>query len=243
MFQKPCFGFAPVDDPPAAVPFRGWFCHKVSPEGAREAWSKFCSGLVCPTPDVMARHGAVAIDCSKETFQQMRHISFSSNRTKVTEGDIVEITWDCPGATNVTVGIDNGFKSSTTPVEATGCKKYRLNRSDGKTKLTLTADVDGRPIVKTLTIKVNKPKVEEAKVDDGFTKYKRLDHNNIKDKWRDIRTKFGYAWHSMGEKKQLAWRTLGLLLATMVLSMIWPKFLTFGLMVAVLYLCWVVFRR
>ena len=54
-------------------------------------------------------------------------IDLSVDKTKVTEGDVVEMTWSCFAAEKVQLILDNGYKSSTIDVEPSGSKKFRLN--------------------------------------------------------------------------------------------------------------------
>ena len=68
-------------------------------------------------------------------------MTFTTDRTTVTEGEIVEVRWDCPGAESVDLTIDNGYKTSVIPLEIGGSKRFRLHRSKGRTRLiTLVTD-------------------------------------------------------------------------------------------------------
>lgn len=68
------------------------------------------------------------------------------SRNKVTEGDIVEVKWASGRAKAVSgtvLTVDNGFRKASVPVGSSGVKKFRLNRSDGQTVISVTAVEDG----------------------------------------------------------------------------------------------------
>ena len=64
-------------------------------------------------------------------------MTFNIDRRTVTEGDVVELTWQCDGAESVTLTIDNGYRQTDIPLEISGTKRFRLNRSKGRTHLTI----------------------------------------------------------------------------------------------------------
>ena len=84
-----------------------------------------------------------------------KRMTFDVDRTSVTEGDIVEIKWDCTGADRVELKIDNGFKATVLLLDIVGSKRFRLHRSKGRTSLTITAWKDGKHGSKTLKIKMS----------------------------------------------------------------------------------------
>ena len=83
-----------------------------------------------------------------------KRMTFDVDRTTVTEGDVVEVRWDCSGADRVELKIDNGYKASVLPLDITGTKRFRLNRSKGRTRLTITAHVGGKKYSKTLKVRI-----------------------------------------------------------------------------------------
>jgi hypothetical protein len=173
-------------------------------------------------------------------------MNFTIDKDKVTEGDIVELKWDCPGSTMTSIAIDNGYKSATSSVEASGSKRIKLNRSKGRTKFTLTAEIDGKKVVDKLSVRVKKAKAEkvhEAKPDGGYDKYTRLDHNNLKDKFRDFRTKARYAWQRQSEKNRFAIIVLAALTLIMVMSSFAPKFIYFGLLMLAIYVLFSIYKK
>ena len=70
-------------------------------------------------------------------------MSFSIDRNKVTEGEIIEVSWAERDADTVTLTLDNGTNRSTITVDKEGTKKFRLNRV-GKTTVTLDTTIKGK---------------------------------------------------------------------------------------------------
>jgi|SRR5574344_342376 hypothetical protein len=172
---------------------------------------------------------------------------FTVNKTRVTEGDVVEIKWKCPKAQNVKLTIDNGFRSSSADVEVEGAKKFKINRSNGQTVISLDALIDGKKINRNLFIKVKQPKV---KVDDGFDSYKRLDNdrfknfiNSIKSKFKSFQYKFKLFWSSLPPQKKQAYILLMIIFGIMIISSFYPRIIFFGMTALSLYLLWTLMKR
>lgn len=171
---------------------------------------------------------------------------FTIDKDKVTEGDIVELKWDRTGSTSTSITIDNGYKSVTSAVESCGSKRIRLNRSKGRTKFILTAEIDGKTKVDKLSVRVKKVKAEKAKAsnpDSGYAKYTRLDNNNFKDKIRDLRTNLRFAWQRQSEKNRFAIVVLSLLALILIITSLAPKFIFFGLTVLALYILISIYKK
>ena len=80
---------------------------------------------------------------------------FEIDKRTVTEGDVVQLNWQCLGAEKAELIIDNGFRTSIIPVETVGTKRFRLNRSKGRTQLTMAVDIDGKTFRKRISVWVN----------------------------------------------------------------------------------------
>ena len=93
-------------------------------------------------------------------------MTFNIDRRTVTEGDVVELTWQCDGAESVTLTIDNGYRSTDIPLEISGTKRFRLNRSKGRTHLTIAVTMAGKVYRKKIDVRVKKmPTVRAETVD------------------------------------------------------------------------------
>lgn len=174
----------------------------------------------------------------------MEKMTFTTDRTTVTEGEIVEVRWDCPGAEAVDLSIDNGYKTSVLPLETSGSKRFRLNRSKGRTRLVLTAHVDGKGFSKAIKVKVKEIPVTRAETVDqrgnamGWAK--RVWNQP---KWQALLTRYRQGRQAMPKEKKLASNVLLLLGAVLLLGAIFPILLPVGIFALACYLLWVVMKR
>lgn len=175
-------------------------------------------------------------------------MDFNVDKTRVSEGDIVEVKWKCPKAESVKITINNGFKSATAEVEKEGSKKYKLNRSNGHTTITLDAVEKGKPVKKELKIKVRQPKPEKPKKEKvyeakPYDQYKRMDHKPIKEKWDAFRTRLKYFWQSLPPQKKQAYILLLIIFVVMIVSSFYPRIIFYGMSALALYLLWTLMKR
>ncbi len=164
-----------------------------------------------------------------------KNMTFEVDRTTVTEGDIVEIKWDCTGADRVELTIDNGYKATVLPLDISGTKRFRLNRSKGRTALTITAWKGEQHGSKTLKVKVVEIPTTHAETVDS------QEHTmNASQQW----------WQKMKQRTQMlppekrtAMRAASILAATLLLAMLSPRLLLLGLIALLGYLLYVVWKR
>lgn len=176
------------------------------------------------------------------------NIVFTANTDTVTEGDVIDIQWNCSPAESVRLTIDNGFKSSTIDIENSGSKRFRLNRSKGKTKLTITAVNEGKEYSKTLKIKVKEMEVINAETvsDNQNSFFNNFRHNNggkFSNWWRSTKMKLLYTWMALPPNKKIAYIILNFLMLLLIIAMIFPKFLMFGLILIIIYLLYVLMKK
>jgi len=173
-------------------------------------------------------------------------MTFDIDRRTVTEGDVVEVNWQCVEAESVQLTIDNGFRSTDIPLETSGSKRFRLNRSKGKTHLTITVVIGGKSYHKRIDVRVKKmPTVRAETVDQqgkrlGWLRQwwqKRLTN------WHDFRARMRQGMQALPERKQLAAKLLAIMGVILILSAIWPRMYSFGMMIMVAYLAYVMFKR
>ena len=160
-------------------------------------------------------------------------MTFDIDRTTVTEGDIVEVCWDCTGADRVELKIDNGYKASVLNLDITGSKRFRLNRSKGRTALTITTWKEGKHGSKTLKVRVKElPTTQPETIDSqGRTM------GPLRQWWNQMQPR----WKNLPADKRMAARVMLILAATLLVSTLLPVFLLFGtagLMVYLLYVLW-----
>lgn len=164
-----------------------------------------------------------------------KNMTFDIDRTVVNEGDIVEVRWDCSGAERVELKIDNGYKASVIPLDISGSKRFRLNRSKGRTALTITAWKDGDHGSKTLKVRVKEmPTTQTETVDD-----KGKTVSELKQKWQQTRQRI----QMLPPDKRLATRMALILCASFLLTLISPRLLMLGLGVLMVYLIYVIWKK
>ncbi len=171
------------------------------------------------------------------------NINLSVDKTVVTEGDVVEMSWACSPADAVKLTLDNGFKSNSISVEASGSKKFRLNRSKGKTYLVIEAVLDGKSYYKSVKVRVKKLKAVKADKVYDYTGVKGAKKNGFKTTWYNFKSRIHTVWNYLPAKKQVAYITLSAICLVMILSIFWPPFMSIGMLLLVVYLLFVIIRR
>lgn len=171
---------------------------------------------------------------------------FDIDRSSVTEGEVVEIRWQCHGAEKVQLTIDNGLLATNIPLETSGSKRFRLNRSKGRTRLTICVTLNGKEYKKTHRVRVKKMPVLRAETLD----HKGRPQNALRQwwqgvvtKWHNFRAKNKYRMQQLPESKQVAVKGLGILGLAMLLSAIWPQLYSVGMLLTAIYLSVVLLRR
>ena len=173
-------------------------------------------------------------------------MTFTADRHKVNEGEIVEINWSCDGADTVQLTIDNGLRSSSIPLPSEGSKRFRLNRSKGRTRLTIAVTIDGKKYQKSLRVRVKKmPTVRAETVDDRGHRQGALKQwwQKVLTNWHNYRQRLKLNMQALPERKQMAVKLLAIIAVVLLLSAIWPPIYNVGLVILSIYLIVVMFRR
>lgn len=171
-------------------------------------------------------------------------MTFTTDRKTVTEGEIVEVRWECPGAERVELTIDNGYKTSVIPLELSGSKRFRLHRSKGRTRLVLTAYVDGKGSSKVIQVKVKEMPVTKAEtVDHQGRTMSRLRQWLNMPKWQTFWRNYKMSRQALPKEKRLASRMLLMLGGAMLLGTFAPALLGVGMMAIAIYLIWMIYKR
>lgn len=169
-------------------------------------------------------------------------MKLSVDKKNVTEGDVVEVKWDCPKAESLKITINNGFKAATAEVENKGSKKYKLNRSNGQTVISIEGVENGKTVKKEILIKVKAPKVKKEN-SKKYDQYQRLDRKPIKEKIDALKSKFKYFWQSLPPQKKQAYILLSIIFGIMIISTFYPKIILFGMSILAIYLLWTLMKR
>ena len=171
---------------------------------------------------------------------------FDIDRRTVTEGDVVEVKWQCAEAESVQLTIDNGYRSTNIPLETSGSKRFRLNRSKGRTHLTIAVTIGGKTYRKKIAVRVKKmPTMKAETVDHRGRKVSAIGGwwQRVMTKWHDSRSKLHLAMQVLPERKQMAVKVMAIMGVGLIVSAIWP--ILYGLvpMLVAGYLIYVLIRR
>lgn len=176
----------------------------------------------------------------------MDKMDFSVDKQEVTEGDIVQVTWQCNSADRVELTLDNGHRTSVIPLELAGSKRFRLNRSKGRTRLTITAWVGDKNYSKTLKVKVKEIPVTRAETVDALGRRQWVPQHwvdRLRTSWQSATARRRMALRALPPEKQMASRTLMVLGAIMLVTIFFPRLASVGLLALAAYLLWVLWKR
>lgn len=172
----------------------------------------------------------------------MEKMTFKTDRETLVEGEVITVEWDCLEAERVELSIDNGYKASVVPLEKSGTKRFRLNRSKGRTRLTITAWVGGKSYSKTIKVKVREmPTTRTETVGDDYAQ--RPPKSGVQGWWQSVTSRYRAALDVMPPAKRLATRLLTIIAAVMLLSLLFPRLFFFGLLVVTGYLVWYIWKK
>ena len=176
----------------------------------------------------------------------MSKLTFNIDKKQITEGEYINVTWDCPNPDMVSLTVEDGIKSIH-QLSDSGSRSIPASGNADMITLTLRASIGGKVEEKKATVKV-KRKVLKAERVYGSAKSSKgwknpFDFSKIKTWWNGIVSKFKLAWTYMPENKKLAYKILGLIMVAMILTSISPKLATLGFLLVVGYLFWVIFKK
>ncbi|NMB37168.1 MAG: hypothetical protein GX993_03880 [Bacteroidales bacterium] len=171
-------------------------------------------------------------------------MKFRVSRRIVREGDIVEVKWECPEAESAQITINNGYRVASATVPPSGSKKYKLNRSKGRTRITLFANCHGTPVRREISIVVRRSRSPRIKADKNvYDSYTRIDKPGFRQRFRIFRDRLSYIWQCMPAQKKLAYTLLWILFAAMLLIAFIPKLTYFALFAIAIYLFWYIYKK
>ena len=163
-----------------------------------------------------------------------------TDKSKVTEGDIIEVKWECPHSESTTLTLDNGHSTNTIQVDGSGVKKFRLNRV-GKTTITITSSKNGKSSHKDVKVKVSARKYDTYQR-VGDNKFKELCQNFTR-KIKNHTSRLKYGWSIMPKDKKQASISLLIILGIMVISTFFPSAVFFGISVLAIYCFYILMKK
>ena len=178
----------------------------------------------------------------------MSKLTFNIDKKQVTEGEYINVTWDCPNPDMVSLTIEDGIKSIH-QLSDNGSRSIPVSGNADKIILTLRASIGGKVEEKKASVKVKRKVLKAEKVygsakSSSSKNWKNIfDFTKVKTWWNGLASKFKLAWTYMPENKKLAYKILGLIMAAMILTSISPKLASLGFLLVVGYLFWVILKK
>ena len=143
----------------------------------------------------------------------MEKMTFTTDRTSLVEGEVITIEWDCLDAERVELSIDNGYKASVV-----------------------------QSFSKTIKVRVHEmPTTHAETVGDDYAQ--RPPKRGLAAKWQELQLRWQMAWQAMTPDKKVASRVLMIIAATLLLCLVVPRLLIFGILVVVAYLVWYIRKK
>ena len=132
------------------------------------------------------------------------------------------------------------------PLPSEGSKRFRLNRSKGRTWLKLTVTIQGKEYSKKIGVRVKPMPTTRAETVDsqgrpqsGVARWWQRTLTN----WHNWRARIRYAVQALPEGKQMALKVLAVLTLTLFIGAIWPRLAGIAILLPVIYLVVVLLRR
>lgn len=151
-------------------------------------------------------------------------IKFSIDRKSAGEGEYVTLSWDCGMPDNVTLTIENGYRTTRLQLPDSGSRTVLIEKSKGKTTFRLAAAQGTRKEVSELSVKVKNLKTIRAKA----YRPKRGKHFSLKGLWgrivawwRSFTGRLSYAWRVMPPRQKRIYKIVLIVLAIMWAGSAW----------------------
>ena len=151
-------------------------------------------------------------------------IKFSIDRKSAGEGEYVTLSWDCGMPDNVTLTIENGYRTSRLQLPDSGSRTVLIEKSKGKTTFRLAATQGTRKEVSELSVKVKNLKTIRAKA----YRPKRGKHFSLNGLWgrivawwRSFTGRLSYAWRVMPPRQKRIYKIVLIVLAIMWAGSAW----------------------
>ncbi len=177
----------------------------------------------------------------------MKVMKFKVDKSKVTEGESFNVSWECSNPDMVSLTIEDGTKNHI-QLPDSGVRAILASGNSDKINIILKASVGGKIEEKKACVKVRRKVLKAERVDRAprsqrSSGKKLFDFSRIGDWFKKQTTMFKTAWSYMSADKKLAYKVLGLIMVTMILTSFSPKLLAVGLGGTVGYLIWQILKK
>ncbi len=172
-------------------------------------------------------------------------MKFNVDKSKVSEGESFNVSWECSNPGMVSLTIEDGTKNHI-QLPDSGVRAILASGNSDKINIILKASVGGKIEEKKACVKVRRKVLKAERVDRAPRSHRpssKFSFSRIGDWFKKQANMFKTAWSYMSADKKLAYRILGLIMVTMVLTSFSPKLLAVGLGGTVGYLIWQIFKK
>lgn len=152
---------------------------------------------------------------------KQNNIQFSTDRQSATEGEVVNVSWDCGVPDSVALKVENGYRTYILQLADSGNRAIMVEKSKGKMTLTLTRACGVHKDSKSIAVKVKNLKVVKARParSRSIPSPSQL-WQRIKDGTRSFIGRVKYAWQVMPPKTKRIYRIVLIVLAVLYISSI-----------------------
>ena len=147
-------------------------------------------------------------------------LSLSTNKKSASEGEFIEIKWNCDACPDsLLLKIDSGYDSYTMPVADSGSTRIVASRSKRKTTITLMALISGKKVSESTSVRVKNYKRSRVSRANTTCSMK-MRKEKLHAKWCVFRARVKYWWLSLKKWQKALWiALLALWLGMLVLSL------------------------
>ncbi|MBE6201374.1 MAG: hypothetical protein E7134_04200 [Rikenellaceae bacterium] len=160
---------------------------------------------------------------------KQNNIQFSTDRQSATEGEVINVSWDCGVPDSVALKVENGYRTYILQLADSGSRALMVEKSKGKMTLTLTRACGVHKDSKTIAVKVKNLKVVKARPARSHSTRSNGGRSipspsqlwqRIKEGTRAFIGRIKYAWQVMPPKTKRIYRIVLIVLAVLYISSI-----------------------
>lgn len=182
-------------------------------------------------------------------------MNLSVDKKTIEEGQYVLLTWDCGDPDQVSLVVEEGASRRVLPLSNSGTTSVLPTGESDTMRLRLRCvDASGKVLEEERTVKVKRRVLKAERVDgspfDGGQGRKTQSSGDrpaflerAGQWWRRRKEAARAFWSVQPKDKKLAFKVLGILVATDFLVLLSPRLLPVGLFATGLYLVWYLARR
>lgn len=137
-----------------------------------------------------------------------KQIALSTDRKSASEGEYIDIRWDCNACPDsLFLSVDSGYQQYSIAVADSASTRIKMNRSKGKTIITLTGVISGKKVTESVEIRIRNRK-ESRKAKATISARMKALVGKMQAKWYVFRAQMKYWWISQKKWQKALWIAL-----------------------------------